>query len=352
MSFHFMIVSHLLLILHKKIQEGEIDFTPSVSTQAQGHVPLDTDSVVLVLNGQEQQKIPCATRWLQHIQTLMWVDAVNCLAVVLLGSKRCTKDWISIYLRRHGVFVDLLFLVYGSPWVNDKDVFQWPVGVATYRQFPVVTANSQMVNSTRPFLCNFLGTETAKSLRRYQTALAQSELTLCCAYGSVPVVEDIVTPGGCSAAHSSPMHLLKAAGALFIFLKDYKELPGLLEKGMSQEERTETRRRLLEWYSSFHLQMKDRFTEVLEVNRKALRRVMRSAQRITGGKLPAVQDTYSTRCHGKAKKIIKDNNHPSHCLFTQLPSRRCGHFRCIKAGSMRLKNSFCLKAIRLLNSNH
>ena len=98
----------------------------------QGHVPLDTDSVVLVLNGQEQQKIPCATRWLQHIQTLMWVDAVNCLAVVLLGSKRCTKDWINIYLRRHGVFVDLLFLVYGSPWVNDKDVFQWPVGVATY----------------------------------------------------------------------------------------------------------------------------------------------------------------------------------------------------------------------------
>uniref|UniRef100_A0AAZ3RNB0 Ribitol xylosyltransferase 1 n=1 Tax=Oncorhynchus tshawytscha TaxID=74940 RepID=A0AAZ3RNB0_ONCTS len=216
-------------------REGEIDFTPSVSTQAQGHVPLDTDRVVLVLNGQEQQKIPCATRWLQHIQTLMWVDAVNCLAVVLLGSKRCTKGWISIYLRRHGVFVVLLFLVYGSPWVNDKDVFQWPVGVATYVFFSGiwVTANSQMVNSTRPFLCNFLGTETAKSLRRYQTALAQSELTLCPVeiyMDSVPVVEDIVTPGGCSAAHSSPLRLLKAAGALFIFLKDYKELPGLLEK--------------------------------------------------------------------------------------------------------------------------
>uniref|UniRef100_A0A673XXK3 Ribitol xylosyltransferase 1 n=2 Tax=Salmo trutta TaxID=8032 RepID=A0A673XXK3_SALTR len=167
-----------------------------------------------------------------------------------------------------------------------------------------------MVNSTRPFLCNFLGTiyknssretlmgilektgldkeciiiarekwlpqETAKSLRRYQTALAQSELTLCpmeiymegyriyeaCAYGSVPVVEDIVTPGGCSAAHSSPLRLLKAAGAPFIFLKDWKALPGFLEKGMSQEERTERRRRLLEWYSSFRLQMKDRFTEV------------------------------------------------------------------------------------------
>ena len=48
---------------------------------------------------------------------------------------------------------------------------------------------------------------------------------------------------------------------------------------------------------------------------------MRSAQHITGGNLPALQDTYTTRCHRKAKKIIKDNNHPSHCLFTPLSSR-------------------------------
>ena len=58
------------------------------------------------------------------------------------------------------------------------------------------------------------------------------------------------------------------------------------------------------------------------LNRKALQRVVRSAQHITGGKLPSLQDTYSTRCHGKAKNIIKDNNHPSHCLFNMLPSRR------------------------------
>ncbi|CDQ93637.1 unnamed protein product [Oncorhynchus mykiss] len=74
-------------------------------------------------------------------------------------------------------------------------------------------------------------------------------------------------------------------------------------------------------------------------NRKALQRVVRSAQRITGGKLPALQDTYTTRCHRKAKKI-KDNNHPSHCLFTPLSSRRRGQYRCIKAGTERLKNSF------------
>ena len=87
-------------------------------------------------------------------------------------------------------------------------------------------------------------------------------------------------------------------------------------------------------------------------NSTALQRVVRSAQHITGGNLPALQDTYTTRCHREAKKIIKDNNHPSHCLFTPLSSRRRGQYRCIKAGTERLKNSFYLKAIRLLNSHH
>ena len=36
----------------------------------------------------------------------------------------------------------------------------------------------------------------------------------------------------------------------------------------------------------------------------------------------------------------------------QLSSRRRGQYRCIKAGTERLKNSFSLKAIRLLNSHH
>ena len=50
------------------------------------------------------------------------------------------------------------------------------------------------------------------------------------------------------------------------------------------------------------------------------------------GKLPALHDTYSIRCRRKAKKIIKENNHLSHSLFTPLPSRRQGQYRYIKAG--------------------
>ncbi len=111
-------------------------------------------------------------------------------------------------------------------------------------------------------------------------ALAQSDLTLCpvgvntecyriyeaCAYGSVPVVEDVLTPGACAVGNRSPLRLLKDAGAPFIFLKDWRELPAVLEREreMSQKEKTERRMVLLEWYSGFRQQMKDKFTEVLE----------------------------------------------------------------------------------------
>lgn len=131
------------------------------------------------------------------------------------------------------------------------------------------------------FLClRWLPQETTDSLRQYQIALAQSELTLCpvgfntecyriyeaCSYGSVPVVEDVQTPGTCAAGSSAPLRLLKAAGAPFIFITDWKELPSILEreKAMSQEQKVDRRRRLLEWYASFRQQMKERFTEVIE----------------------------------------------------------------------------------------
>lgn len=130
------------------------------------------------------------------------------------------------------------------------------------------------------FCFSWLPQETADTLRRYQTALAQSELTLCpvgintecyriyeaCSYGSVPVVEDVMTPGSCATGPSSPLRLLKAAGAPFIFISDWKELPAILkrERGLNQEQRVDRRRRLLEWYASFRQQMKERFTEVIE----------------------------------------------------------------------------------------
>ncbi len=43
---------------------------------------------------------------------------------------------------------------------------------------------------------------------------------------------------------------------------------------------------------------------------KALQRVVRLAERISGSALPSLQDIYLKRCKSRAAKIIKDSNHP------------------------------------------
>ncbi len=80
---------------------------------------------------------------------------------------------------------------------------------------------------------------------------------------------------------------------------------------------------------------------------KALQRVVRLAERISGSALPSLQDIYLKRCRSRAVKIIKDSNHPGNCLFTLLPSDK--RFRSLMAKTERLR-SFFPKAIRLLNS--
>ena len=45
-------------------------------------------------------------------------------------------------------------------------------------------------------------------------------------------------------------------------------------------------------------------------DRKALQRVVRTAQYITGAKLPAIQDLYTRRCQRKARKLSKTPDTP------------------------------------------
>uniref|UniRef100_A0A8C4LNF0 Ribitol xylosyltransferase 1 n=1 Tax=Equus asinus TaxID=9793 RepID=A0A8C4LNF0_EQUAS len=280
-----------------------------------GYFSVDVNNVVLILNGREKAKVFYATQWLLYAQNLVQTQQLQHLAVVLLGSEQCSNEWISRFLRRNGGSVELLFLVYDSPWVNDVDVFQWPLGVAT--NFPVVEASWSMLHNERPYLCNFLGTvyenssrqalmnilkqdgndklcwvsareqwqpqETNKSLKSYQDALLQSDLTLCpagvntecyriyeaCSYGSVPVVEDVMTAGSCgntSVHHSAPLQLLKSMDAPFIFIKSWKELPAILEKEKTVilQEKIQRRKMLLHWYQNFKTELKMRFTNILE----------------------------------------------------------------------------------------
>jgi hypothetical protein len=44
-------------------------------------------------------------------------------------------------------------------------------------------------------------------------------------------------------------------------------------------------------------------------DRKALQRVMYTAQYITGDELPAIQNLYARRCQRKAPKMVKDSSH-------------------------------------------
>ena len=82
-------------------------------------------------------------------------------------------------------------------------------------------------------------------------------------------------------------------------------------------------------------------------DRKALQRVVLTAQYITEAKLPAIQDLYIRQCQRKALKIVKDSSHPSHRLSSLLPHGK--RYRSAKSRSKRLRNSFFPQAIRLLS---
>ncbi|KAI5225185.1 Ribitol-5-Phosphate Xylosyltransferase 1 [Manis pentadactyla] len=125
--------------------------------------------------------------------------------------------------------------------------------------------------------------ETNEGLKNYQDALLQSDPTLCpvgvntecygiyeaCSYGSVPVVEDVMTAGSCgdaSANHNAPLQLLKSMDAPFIFIKNWKERPAVLEKEKTiiLQEKIQGRKMLLHWYQQFKTELKMRFTNILE----------------------------------------------------------------------------------------
>uniref|UniRef100_A0A3P9ISK5 Reverse transcriptase domain-containing protein n=1 Tax=Oryzias latipes TaxID=8090 RepID=A0A3P9ISK5_ORYLA len=82
-------------------------------------------------------------------------------------------------------------------------------------------------------------------------------------------------------------------------------------------------------------------------DRKALQRVINTAQKITGSPLPSLEDIASSRYTSRARQIIKGSHHPNHHLFQLLPSGR--RYRSHKARTNRLKNSFFPRAVNLLN---
>ena len=79
-------------------------------------------------------------------------------------------------------------------------------------------------------------------------------------------------------------------------------------------------------------------------DRKALQRVVKTAERITGSHIPSVQGIYNTRCLRKAQNIVKDHSHPGYGIFTLLSSDR--RYRIIRTRTIRLTISFFPQAVR------
>ncbi|KAM8742456.1 uncharacterized protein AB9X84_019517 [Acanthopagrus schlegelii] len=68
-----------------------------------------------------------------------------------------------------------------------------------------------------------------------------------------------------------------------------------------------------------------------------LQRVIRSAEKVIGCKLPSLQDLYTSRTLRRAGKIVADPSHPGHKLFETLPSgRRLRSIRTTRTVSSRL----------------
>ncbi|KAK0155353.1 putative RNA-directed DNA polymerase from transposon BS [Merluccius polli] len=91
------------------------------------------------------------------------------------------------------------------------------------------------------------------------------------------------------------------------------------------------------------------YTSSSAADKKALQRIINTAQKITGCALPSLQDILSSRCFTRSANILKDPSHPGNHLFALLPSGKC--FLSIKSRTNRLKNSFYPTAIRTLNTS-
>ncbi|XP_053376784.1 ribitol-5-phosphate xylosyltransferase 1-like, partial [Mercenaria mercenaria] len=272
------------------------------------HVPKDTENLLLILNGREPDKVQFAETWLKSLHNLSQLRNVG---LVLLGNEQCNNSWLHNYMHYNGGLVKFVFLVYDSPEIDNVNFYQWPLGVATYRDFPTVDSSKLPVHIRRQYSCNFFGTiyknssretlmkilegdffrekclikarrqwlplETDETREQFIQALSQSDLTLnpvgvntecyriyeAITYGSIPVVEDIMTPGNCGKSKNSntfPLRLLKEMDAPIIYIKDWSELTKILEneKKLRHSEVVKRRRNILLWYESFKSKMRQK----------------------------------------------------------------------------------------------
>ncbi|XP_039262920.2 ribitol-5-phosphate xylosyltransferase 1-like [Styela clava] len=271
-------------------------------------------NIVLVVNARDTNLIPNAKLWVDHVLKSAYIEKV---AIILLGSETCDNDWLQPYLQQSRI--KCVFMVYDSTLVDDELVFQWPLGVASYRNFQNFNEEFLDLSAQRPYVFNFIGTvydgssrvgmmntvhkhiknqtkkytktrenwvpeEDSESMTNYQHVLLASDLTLSPAgrnsecyrtyeameLGSIPVIEDVVSEGTCdyneNKNYSSPYRLLKKYGAPVIFVKNWEnELPNIVQEFQEMTHRAKVRSRinLIRWYVDFKKAMRDKFLHIV-----------------------------------------------------------------------------------------
>lgn len=273
-------------------------------------------NLILILNGREPCKVKESKKWLQPLLVHKTVFNLKNLGIIILGDEHCNNEWLLYYYYKYGKTLKFIFFVYDIDISNHSSFYQWPLGVATYRTFPLVLKHDVDITSKRMYKCNLVATiyenssrvilddlltshpefnclkrvryewqpkETKESIKAYNFALKQSDLTLCpvgvnseayriyeaLSYGSVPVIEDMLTSGRCGGKNrfnlEGPFRLLKEYQAPVIFIKDWNDLPEVLlkEKALTSEDIVQRRELMLKWYENFRHTMKENFLYVL-----------------------------------------------------------------------------------------
>lgn len=88
-------------------------------------------------------------------------------------------------------------------------------------------------------------------------------------------------------------------------------------------------------------------------DRQALQQVVRTTQRIIGSSLPTISDIYNSRCRTRALCIMRDSAQSAdrlHPLTHTSPASSGRKLSSIKARTTRVRTSFFLDAVRMINS--
>lgn len=284
---------------------------PSLKLQSFQQFPIT--NLVLILNWRNSEKINYSLPWLKMFDRKNELQNVG---IIALGNENCDNRWVEPYLKRIRK-IRFLFVTYDWNLVDEQKIFQWPLGLATYRHFPSSLPGQLDLTTERPYLCNFIGTvypkstreelqiffennlhyqclvktrskwkstESEESMNYYVEALQSSELTLspigrnhecyrileAVEYGSIPVIEinlSQLSKGYCDRKHV--LRVFQEFQAPFIYLRNWtEELPGILlkQKAKPKFEKIKERINLLKWYHRFKIQIRNKLINVIQNN--------------------------------------------------------------------------------------